>query len=239
MKKLFEITLIVCLLVISSCQQTPKELAIAESSTAQDETIPVEKVVNKSPAEVQKAGLKVGDIAPDFSLKNVDGKMYSLKDIKDAAGNAPKGYIVTFTCNTCPYAQANEDRLIELHHKMAAKGYPVVAIQPNDPTLSGGDSFEAMKKNAQEKGFPFVYLFDEGQEIFPKYGAGKTPEIYLLDAGLKLHYTGAIDDNAQDASAVKVKYVENAIAALEKGQVPQPSFTRAIGCGIKSKAKKS
>lgn len=180
-------------------------------------------------------GLKVGDKAADFNLKNIDGKYYSLSAIKDADGKTPKGYIVVFTCNTCPYAVAYEDRLIELHNTYAPKGYPVVAIMPNDTEAKPGDSFEAMKKRAKAKNFPFVYLIDEKQEVLPKYGATRTPEIYLLDSKLTLRYTGAIDDNFQDAESVKNKYVENAIAAIEKGKNPDPGFTKAVGCSIKVK----
>lgn len=177
-------------------------------------------------------GLKVGDKAPDFKLKNVDGRTVSLAGMKDV-----KGYIVTFTCNTCPYAVMYEDRLIELHKKFAPKGYPVVAIQPNDPEVQPGDAFEKMQARAEEKGFPFAYLYDEGQVVYPQYGASRTPEIFLLDKDLMVRYTGAIDDNAQDAAAVTTRYVENAIAALESGKNPEPSFVKAIGCTIKTKKK--
>lgn len=177
-------------------------------------------------------GLKVGDKAPDFNLKNVDGQMVSLASYENV-----KGFIVTFTCNTCPYAVMYEDRIIELHNKFAPLGYPVVAIQPNDPEAQPGDAFDKMQSRAKEKAFPFAYLYDEGQKVYPQYGATRTPEIYLLDKNLTVRYTGAIDDNAQDASAVSVRYVEDAISALEKGKNPEPSFVKAIGCTIKVKKK--
>ena len=180
-------------------------------------------------------GLKVGDKAPSFKLKNVDGKTYALEDIKDANGNKPKGYIVTFTCNTCPFAVAYEDRLIEIHNKAAAMGYPVIAIQPNDPGVKTGDSFEKMQERAKEKSFPFLYLIDEKQEVYTAYGASRTPEIYLLDNTMTLRYTGAIDDNYQDAEAVKSNYVMDAIEAIEAGKDPEPNFVKAIGCTIKAK----
>lgn len=179
-------------------------------------------------------GLKVGDKAPDFSLKNVDGKFYSLKDVKDANGKAPRGYIVTFTCNTCPFAKMYEDRLIALHRKMGPKGWPVVAIQPNDPGKMPGDSFDNMKKRAAAKDYPFVYLIDEQQTVYPAYGAERTPHVFLLDKNWTVRYIGAIDDNPQDATGVKHRYVEEAIAALEAGRKVDPDYTRAIGCGIKS-----
>jgi len=180
-------------------------------------------------------GLKVGDKAPDFKLKNVDGKMYSLEDVKDANGKKPKGYVVVFTCNTCPYAQMYEDRIVDLHRQLSAKGYPVVAIQPNDTAVQPGDSFAKMQERAKEKKFDFLYLFDDGQKVYPQYGAARTPEVYLLDKDLVVRYHGAIDDNAQDASAVQTNYVTNAVAAIEKGQEPSPADVKAIGCSIKFK----
>ena len=180
-------------------------------------------------------GIKIGDKAPSFNLKNIDGKKYSLENITDANGKKPKGYILVFTCNTCPYAKANENRLIQLHDKYAPKGYPVVAIQPNDPAVQPGDSFDAMKKNAEEKGFPFLYLFDEGQQIYPKYGATRTPEVFLLDSEQILKYHGAIDDSPREESGVSVKFVEEAISAMMTGKNIQTTTTKSIGCSIKAK----
>ncbi len=190
--------------------------------------------VKKTTEATEITGVKVGEKAPYFKLKNIDGKEYSFKNIMDGNGNKPKGYIVIFTCNTCPVAKANEQRIIQLHEKYASKGYPVVAIQPNDPDVVPGDSFNAMKTNAKEKGFEFLYLFDDGQEIFPKYGATKTPEVYLVDSNLTVRYHGAIDDNARDEEGVKEKFLENAIMSIEKGQDPKPETTKAVGCGIKT-----
>ena len=176
-------------------------------------------------------GYEVGDIATDFKLKNIDGKMVSLADYKDA-----KGYIVIFTCNTCPYAVQYEDRIIALDKKYAAKGFPVVAIMPNNPTVQPGDSEDAMKARAASKGFTFPYLFDDGQKIYPQYGATKTPHVYLLEKTKKgnvVRYIGAIDDNYKDAEAVNTKYVEEAIDALMNGKEIKETKTRAIGCTIK------
>ena len=176
------------------------------------------------------SGYQPGDKATDFKLKSVDGKMYSMSDYKDA-----KGFIVVFTCNHCPFAVKYEDRVIELAKKYKSKGYVLLAINPNDPAAQPDDSFDKMKVRAKEKGFTFPYLFDEGQKIFPQYGATKTPHVFLLDKNLIVKYIGAIDDNVEDASAVKEHYLENAIAALEKGQEPEVSLTKAIGCSIKVK----
>lgn len=176
------------------------------------------------------AGYKVGDKASDFKLKSVDGKMYSMADYKDA-----KGFIVVFTCNHCPFAVKYEDRIVALAKKYKSLGYELIAINPNDPAAQPEDSFDLMKVRAKEKGFTFPYLFDEGQKVYPQYGATKTPHVFLLDKSLTVKYIGAIDDNVDDAAAVKERYLENAIAALEKNQEANPSMTKAIGCSIKVK----
>jgi peroxiredoxin len=176
-------------------------------------------------------GYEIGDIATDFSLENIDGNMVSLADFKDA-----KGFIVVFTCNTCPYAVAYEDRVEALNKKYADKGYPVIAIMPNNTDVKPGDSMEAMKARAKAKGFTFPYLMDEGQKVYPRYGATKTPHVYILEKtkkGNEVKYIGAIDDNYKDASAVNDKYVENAVDALLQGKEVEVNRTRAIGCSIK------
>lgn len=173
-------------------------------------------------------GYQVGDTATDFSLKNIDDTFVSLGDFENA-----KGFVVVFTCNTCPYAVMYEDRIASLHNNLASKGYPVIAINPNDPAVKEGDSFAAMKVRAKEKNIQYPYLFDAGQMVFPQYGATKTPHVFVLDANKVVKYIGAIDDNPQDAGAVGDKYVEAAIASLEAGQNPDPASTKAIGCGIK------
>lgn len=176
-------------------------------------------------------GYAVGDIATDFSLKNIDGNMVSLADYGDA-----KGFIVIFTCNHCPYSVANEDRIVELDGKYKGKGYPVIAINPNNPETYPADSYENMIVRAKEKGFTFPYLLDEGQKIFPQYGATKTPHVYVLEKtaeGNRVAYIGAIDDNVKDASSAETRYVEDAVDALLAGKKPPVTETKAIGCSIK------
>lgn len=177
-----------------------------------------------------QSGYKVGDTAVDFSLKGVDGKVHSLADKKVA-----KGFIVTFTCNHCPYAIMYEDRLIAIQNEFGPKGYHVVAINPNDPEVNPDDSFDNMIIRAEEKKFNFPYLIDEEQKIYPIYGATKTPHVFLLDNKLQVKYIGAIDDNARNADDVEDRYLATAIYALEAGKNPDPSITKAIGCSIKTK----
>lgn len=173
-------------------------------------------------------GYTIGDVATDFSLKNIDGKMVSLSNLKNA-----KGFVIVFTCNHCPYSVMYEDRIIALDKKYKKLGYPVIAINPNDPEIYEGDSFDKMIIRAKEKGFTFPYLYDDGQKIFPQYGATKTPHVYLLDKNRIVKYIGAIDDNARDASNVEETFLENAIIALNSGKKISPSTTKAIGCSIR------
>ena len=180
-----------------------------------------------------EGGYKVGDKATDFKLKNVNEKIVSMADYKDA-----KGIIVVFTCNHCPFAQKYESRIMDLDRKYKPKGFPVIAISPNDPAEVADDSFENMQKRAKEKGYSFPYLIDETQNVAKEYGATKTPHVYLLqkeNGAYVVKYIGAIDDNTDDEKAVKEKYVENAIANLLAGKPVNPATTKAIGCGIKWK----
>ena len=180
------------------------------------------------------AGLKPGDNAVEFSLKNVDGTSVSLSDYADQ-----KGVIVVFTCNPCPFAKAYEQRIITLHKSYADQGFPVVAINPNDVEISPDDTMDKMMARAEEQDYPFPYLKDESQEVYKAYGASKTPHIFLLQnkgGKFKVAYIGAIDDNAMDAAEVTSKYVEKAIADLVSGSIPDPATTKAIGCSIKTKS---
>ena len=176
-------------------------------------------------------GYKIGDTATDFNLKNVDNNMVSLANYLDA-----KGFIVIFTCNTCPFSVAYEDRIIALDKKYKEKGYPVIAINPNNPEVQKGDAFSDMQVRAKEKGFTFPYLFDDGQKIYPQYGATRTPHVFILNKennSLIVEYIGAIDNNSQDESEVTEKYVENAVNHLLNGKKPIVTTTKAIGCTIK------
>jgi peroxiredoxin len=176
---------------------------------------------------------KAGDIASDFSLKNVRGEMVSLSQFDNA-----KGFIVSFWCNTCPVVKKYDQRLQDLNAKYAPKGYPVIAINSNDPSVSPGDSYEKMKETAKNNNYRFEYLYDETQDVAHKYGATNTPHVYVLtkkDGKLVVDYVGAIDNNADDASAADKKYVEDAINSLLDGENIAVAGTRAIGCTIKWK----
>jgi len=180
-----------------------------------------------------KSGYQIGDFVDDFELKNVDGKMIALSDY-----NNKKGCIVIFSCNTCPWVKMYESRIIELHNKFVEKGYPVIAINPNDTKKSPGDSFEQMKLRSKSMGYTFPYLWDENQDIANAYAATNTPQVFLLnniDDKFKLEYIGAIDDNPRNQELVQIKFVEQAIEALLDNQEIKIKKVKAIGCTIKWK----
>jgi peroxiredoxin len=179
----------------------------------------------------EKKGYVIGDIAMDFKLENIDGKMVSMADYK-----AAKGFIVIFTCNHCPFSVAYEDRIIELQKKMSVKGYPVIAINPNDPERQPEDSYKNMQKRAKQKKFNFPYLLDNTQEVAKTYGATRTPHVFILQKesnDLKVVYIGAIDDNFEEPQNVKQKFVESAVNDLLNNEPVANATTKAIGCTIK------
>ena len=178
-------------------------------------------------------GYKVGDTVRDFSLKNIDGKMVSLKDMKDA-----KGFIVVFTCNHCPFSKAYEERIMALDKKFSSEGYPVIAINPNDPSIVEEDSYDNMIKRSTEKKYSFPYLFDQSQETATAYGATRTPHVFVLQkekSDFVVKYIGAIDNNTDEPDKADKKYIDDAVNSLLKGQPVAVTETKAIGCGIKWK----
>jgi len=179
------------------------------------------------------AGYSVGDVVQDFKLKNVDGKQVALSDFKSV-----KGVVVVFDCNTCPYSKAYNERIMALNKKYSGKGFPVIAINSNDPAASPGDSFDAMVAQAKRKKYDFPYLADETQDVARSFGATNTPHVFVLErAGndFKVAYIGAIDNSSRDAAKADKKYVEEAIDALLAGKPVANPQTKAIGCGIKWK----
>jgi peroxiredoxin len=180
-----------------------------------------------------RLGYEVGDTVADFKLKNTNGKMVALTDYKNV-----KGVIVIFDCNTCPYSKAYNDRIIALNTKYASQGFPVIAIQPNDPAISPGDSYEEMVKHAEKHDYKFPYLFDESQSVAKAFGATNTPHTFVLKKegnAFKIVYIGAIDDSARDKNAITKKYVEEVVDAVLSGKEVTTGKTKAIGCTIKWK----
>jgi len=172
--------------------------------------------------------MNLGEQAPGFSLEGTDGNTWSLADFAGA-----KALVVVFSCNHCPYVQAYEERLVALQ-----RDYPdarLVAINSNDASSHPEDGFDAMVERAKSKRFNFPYLRDESQAVARAYGATHTPHLFVFDGQRRLAYTGKIDDNWQDAGAVKQPFLREALDDLLAGRAPRVAQTHALGCTIKWK----
>ncbi len=175
--------------------------------------------------------LEIGQKAPNFALPGVDGQTHTLEDL--LANH--RAVAVIFSCNHCPYVRAWEDRMVAIQRDYADRGVALVAINANDATRYPEDDFPHMQERARQKGFNFLYLRDESQEVARAYGATHTPHVFLLDSEGVLRYRGAIDDNYEDPAAVRQPYLRQALDALLEGAaVPVPT-TEAVGCTIKWK----
>jgi peroxiredoxin len=169
------------------------------------------------------ARLTLGDPAPGFDLRGVDGRNHALTDYHE------QPVAVVFSCCHCPYVVAWEDRL-----NAVAKDYSgragLVAINSNAGYL--GDSFEDTEKRAREKGFVFPFLYDETQEVARAYGAARTPEVFVFDASHRLVYRGAPDSDHRDPGQ-DAAYLREALDATLTGGEPEVTETPAVGCTIK------
>jgi peroxiredoxin len=200
-----------------------------KSNVAKAAAVTTDKISEVNP--IVSKGYGIGDEATDFKLKDVNGAMVSMADYENA-----KGFIVIFTCNTCPFAVASEERIVALDMKYKLLGYPVIAVNPNDPKVQPDDTYELMQAKAKSAGFTFPYLFDANDQVYATYGATKTPHVYLLKNQKGKHivkYIGAIDDNVRNASAVKDTFLADAIDELLAGKDVRVRETKAIGCSIK------
>jgi peroxiredoxin len=171
--------------------------------------------------------LSIGDAAPAWKdLPGVDGKNHSLAELasKDTI-------VVVFTCNSCPFAVAYEDRLVAFAKKHAGADSKVGVVAINVNTIPD-DSLDKMAVRAKEKNFSFPYLFDKSQKIARDFGAEYTPEFFVLNKERKVVYMGAMDDSSNEAE-VKTKYLEAAVAAALKAEKPAKAETLARGCKIR------
>ena len=170
--------------------------------------------------------------APDFTLPGVDGKTYSLPELKGS-----KGTLVAFICNHCPYVQAVIDRLVRDARDLEPLGVKTVAVCSNDAVNYPEDSFDNMKRFAEQHGFTFPYLHDESQEVARRYGAICTPDFFGFNADLELQYRGRLDESRKEAAAPHVRrdLFEAMKLIAETGQGPRDQIP-SIGCSIKWKA---
>lgn len=173
---------------------------------------------------------KIGDPAPNFHLKGVDGQFYSLESFQEFPI-----LVLIISCNHCPYVKAYEDRMVAIQRDYLDRGVRLVAINPNNEITHPEDRFENMVIRAREKGFNFPYLRDEAQDVPKALGARFTPEVYVYDRDRRLRYHGGIDDNYADPNAVTRHWLREALDALLEGR-PVPQEERpVVGCTIKWK----
>jgi peroxiredoxin len=166
--------------------------------------------------------------APDFDLPGVDGRRYSLKDVR-----GENGLLVMFICNHCPYVKAVLDRIIRDARELKKFGIGCVAISANDPSDYPEDSFDNMKRVAAERDFPFPYLFDETQEIARAYDAVCTPDFFGFDKDLGLQYRGRLDESkTRPVPNARRELFEAMKQVAETGQGPKEQIP-SMGCSIK------
>tara|TARA_B100001750_G_C15497960_1_gene595379 strand:+ start:554 stop:1150 length:597 start_codon:yes stop_codon:yes gene_type:complete len=175
------------------------------------------------------AELELGSKIPlaDVKMGDVSGKNVSLND---AMGD--NGLLVVFSCNTCPFVDAWEDRYIKVSNEYQEKGIGMIAVNSNEGTRNKGDNIKDMKKRAKEAKYDFFYTLDTGSKLASAFGATKTPHIFLFNKKGTLVYRGAIDDNAK-ANRVESPYLMDAIDAMIAGKKIGKTSTKAIGCTIK------
>ena len=176
-----------------------------------------------------KITLKTGDSAPDFSLKGIDDQIHSLGSYAQS-----KGLLIIFMCNHCPYVKAKIDTIKQIHEKFN-ENIALVGINSNDSTEYPDDSFESMKKVANENGMTFDYLIDDKQDVAKRYGAVCTPDPFLFDEDRKLIFHGRIDNAMNPDAAATENIMQNNLKKFLAGEKIEKDFDPSIGCSIKWK----
>ena len=172
--------------------------------------------------------LSLGSKAPDFALKATNGNTYSLNDFKDA-----KVLVIFFTCNHCPYVTGSDEITRQTADKFKSLGVKFVGINSNSPNTYEEDSFEHMVKRMNEHKFPWLYLYDETQDVARAYGALRTPHFFVFNKERKLVYTGRGIDNPRESSKMTVNDLKNALEELLAGKKITTPLTNPIGCNVK------
>jgi peroxiredoxin len=175
--------------------------------------------------------LKIGATAPDFKLPATDGSSYALSDFNDDF------LVIFFTCNHCPYVIGSDEVTRETAMRFAEKGVRFIGINSNSPNTYQEDDFPHMISRMQEHMFPWLYLYDESQEVALAYGALRTPHFYVFDRDRKLVYTGRGVDQPRDASKITVNDLERVLDELTSGNRVSVPVTNPIGCNVKWEGK--
>ena len=164
----------------------------------------------------------------DVGMKNVDGR-----EVTIASAKGPRGTLVLFTCNHCPWVKAWEERTVAIGNRARRQGLGVVAINANDPGAYPEDSYENMRTRARERHVEYPYVVDATSDVARAFGATHTPEAFLFDRAGRLVYHGTIDDNARDPAHVKARYLSDAVDAVVAGRPVPVAETKSLGCSIK------
>ncbi len=174
--------------------------------------------------------LSIGAEAPltDLEVQDVSGEMLTLSEVAKS-----NGLLVNFSCNTCPWVGAWEDRYNPIAQLAEENDIGVIALNPNTAIRDDGESLQDMKERAEKSNYQFPYAVDKDSKLASAFGATRTPHIYLFNSDMELVYRGAIDDNAKSAEDVKNPYLKNAIKDLAAGNEISPKTTKSLGCTIK------
>lgn len=183
---------------------------------------------NNSGNEIQE--LQPGTVGPMFEyvMADVSGVQITMNDVK-----GENGTLLIFSCSTCPYVRAWEDRYLTISKLAKENNIGMIVVNPNEAIRNNGASLADMKARSEEIGYTFPYALDKDYKLADAYGATRTPHVYLMDKNNTLVFVGAIDDNSRSAADVEEHYLADAIAELAAGKELSRSHTRAIGCTIK------
>ncbi len=176
--------------------------------------------------------LDIGQKAPDFKLPATDGNYYTIESFSDA-----KYLVLFFTCNHCPYVLGSDEITRATADKFKDRGVKFVGINSNSKHTYPEDDYDHMVERMKEHRFPWIYLYDESQDIALKYGALRTPHFYVFNAERKLVYTGRGVDNPKDASKVTVNDLDRVLTELTDGKEVSIDITNPIGCNVKWEGK--
>lgn len=172
--------------------------------------------------------LQLGKKAPDFTLPATDGKTYQLSDFDDASV-----LVIFFTCNHCPYVIGSDEVTQQTADKFASQGVKFVGINANSKNTYPEDDFKHMIARMQEHKFPWLYLYDESQDVAKTYGALRTPHFFVFDKARILIYTGRGVDTPRDTSKMTVNDLERALEEHLAGVPVSVPLTNPIGCNVK------
>lgn len=181
-------------------------------------------------AQLQPLALGSSIPKAEIRMKDVSGKLISLSDVR-----TPKGLLVMFSCNTCPYVEKNQARTRAIGSLAQEKGIGFIILNSNEGSRDQDDSYKDMQQYARAQQYAWPYTIDSNNELADAFGASRTPECYLFDSDGKLIYQGAIDDNPADQSKIHRKHLELAINEMLEGKEVTVKKSRSVGCSIKRK----